>query len=400
MFLIRQAKPSDADTLLKLAKMVHFINLPADKDVISDKIRLSSASFAAARGEQSPATPSAGTRNGAARGSGAAGRSPQYMFVLEDLETNNPLGTSAIIETMGMPGNPNIGMQLRKRQVFSKDLQMGVTHVTAQVFLEENGPTEIGGLILGPSYRGHPAKLGKQLSLVRFHYIGLRRAHFRDRLLAEMMGPITPDGGNTLWEYLGRRFINLSYAEADRFCAYSREFMISLLPREEIYLTLLPPEARPLIGQVGPETQPARAMLEKLGFVYRDRIDPFDGGPHLEAMTDEIQLVKSTRRLKFAGVLDERETESLESVRGFVSVEGDEVSDDAFRAVYTPYTLENGGASLRLPEEAAALLDVKKGAEVGLTPVEGPASSAPRPAETRRDGRKKPAAGRKQRVRG
>ena len=55
-------------------------------------------------------------------------------------------------------------------------------------------------------------------------------------------------------------------AEADKFCQYSREFMTSLLPRDEIFLTLLPPEARALIGQVGTDTAPARRMLEELGF--------------------------------------------------------------------------------------------------------------------------------------
>jgi len=35
MFVIRQAMPDDLSTLLKLAKMVHFLNLPADRDLIA-----------------------------------------------------------------------------------------------------------------------------------------------------------------------------------------------------------------------------------------------------------------------------------------------------------------------------------------------------------------------------
>ena len=38
MFVIRQAKLDDVGALLKLAKMVHFINLPADREIISQKI--------------------------------------------------------------------------------------------------------------------------------------------------------------------------------------------------------------------------------------------------------------------------------------------------------------------------------------------------------------------------
>ena len=37
MFVIRQATLDDLPTLLKLAKMVHFINLPADKDLLAEK---------------------------------------------------------------------------------------------------------------------------------------------------------------------------------------------------------------------------------------------------------------------------------------------------------------------------------------------------------------------------
>ena len=46
MFLIRPATIEDAPTLLKLAKMVHFINLPADPEIIRDKIVRSRKSFA------------------------------------------------------------------------------------------------------------------------------------------------------------------------------------------------------------------------------------------------------------------------------------------------------------------------------------------------------------------
>ncbi len=36
--------------------------------------------------------------------------------------------------------------------------------------------------------------------------------------------------------------------------------------------TLLPAVARRLIGRVGPETEPARAMLERLGFQYKGHV--------------------------------------------------------------------------------------------------------------------------------
>lgn len=355
MYLIRRARPSDLDTLLKLAKMVHFINLPADKDIIAEKIARSSESFAAvAEGAPLEVRPN---------DKSAVGNSPLFMFIAEDLESRNTLGTSMIVARMGGPGTPNISFELQKKHFFSEDLQQGTSHTIAQLVLDESGPTEIGGLILSPAFRRHAMKLGKQLSLIRFHYIGLHRTGFADRILAEMMAPITTDGRNTLWEYLGRRFINLPYTEADKFCQRSREFMTSLLPREPIYLSLLPPEARNLVGRVGPDTEPARAMLEDLGFRYTNRVDPFDGGPHLEALTDQIPLVRDSHTSAYDGPCPEDATDQS----GFVSVEFD---DGTFLAGYTTFRRSKDNATIQIAEPWADYFGVKKGHTVGVTPLD------------------------------
>lgn len=396
MFIIRRPKSDDAGTLLKLAKMVHFINLPPDRDIINAKISHCRNCFLKAGGgrvdleqmaEHAPAFPPAfadpkGRRNGRphtapppgmpgklkARGL-AESKSDVFMFVLEDTQSRGVLGTSQIIAHMGGPGNPNVSFKLEPREFFSESLQFGAKHMTAKLHMDETGPTELGGLILQPSYRSHPQKLGRTLSLVRFHFIGLHRKLFADRLIAELMAPISADGQNLLWEYLGRRFINLTYSEADRFCQYSREFMTSLLPKEEIYLTLLPPEARAVVGQVGPETVPARKMLERLGFEYRDFVDPFDGGPHLEARTDEIGITRSTYRAILAGEVDTAEC----NARGIVSrLDG----DGDFRAGLADFRVDQQG-KIRLTDDWVLALSLKPGIEVGVTVLERTAPAAP-----------------------
>lgn len=364
MFLIRRTKPDDLEVLFKFAKMVHFINLPADKDIIAEKIRRSRLSFRAAK-EGLPLKAVAGDKS-------AVGASPIFMFSIEDLASGNCLGTSMCVSRMGGPGHPNLSFMLQKKQFFSEDLQTGTTHTTAKLYLDESGPSEIGGLIIGPSSRRHPMRLGKQLSLIRFHYMGVHREQFRDKVLAEMMAPITPDGHNTLWEYLGRRFINLPYSEADKFCQYSREFMVSLLPREEIYLSLLPPEARKLVGQVGNDTIPARKMLEDMSFKYTGRIDPFDGGPHLEAVTDDIPIIRNTKSLKISGTC----AKSRCNQEGFVSIDGE---DGNWRALHTPYRLVGNGKGIELPKEAMEALDPDGEDYAGVTPLR--LTGKPQPTE-------------------
>jgi arginine N-succinyltransferase len=414
MFLMRRARIEDVGTLLKLAKMVHFINLPADKDIIADKVMRSRESFLKAAdlrrrpaderraeaeapgagfitegrvdpaisrpaSDAAPPAPPKGSHARAASGVAAtANRSDLFMFVLEDLESGGVLGTSQVIARMGGPGAPNVSLQLSYKEFFSKSLQVGAKHAVAKLVMDESGPTEIGGLILQPSYRGHKQRLGRFLSLIRFHFIALNRPLFSEQCLAEMMAPITADGHNTLWEYLGRRFINLTYTEADRFCQYSKEFMTSLLPREEIYLTLLPPEARAVVGEVGPETVPARRMLEKLGFAFHDRIDPFDGGPHLEARTADISIVRNTIHTEFA------EPVSLDqcTTSGFISTID---ADGDFRAVEIPCALDKQGR-VRVTKSAMRALAAEVGTQAGFTPLDKPRSA--KPANTNANGKK------------
>lgn len=340
MFVIRQALPDDAPTLLKLARMVHFINLPADKDIIAAKISRSQRSF---------------------KGEVADPRQRQFMFVLEDTESGSVIGTSSLICQISWTGWPQIYLQVRRREAFSRDLNTGLVHMTIQVMLDESGPSELGGLILAPGYRGHRERLGSLLSLVRFHFVGLHRALFQERIMAELMGPLTPDSHTMFWEFFGRRFIPLSYTEADAFCQHSKEFMSSLLPKEEMYASILPPEARNLIGKVGEETRPAKAMLEKQGFVYLDRCDPFDGGPYLEARRDDIPLVQATGE----ATLSAEDGGEMPSA-AFVSCAAD--GRLGFRALRTRCRLEGG--RVVLPRHVAQAIGAAPGASVGVTPLE------------------------------
>lgn len=379
MFLIRRAKVEDVATLYKLARMVHFINLPADKDLISEKVLRSRQCFMQVAkadgkvGDSGAAKSAAATKRAASAGAGDGSasmvqRADLFMFVLEETESGGVIGTSQLISSMGGPGAPNVSLKLSRKEMFSQSLKQGVTHITAKLELDESGPTEIGGLILQPSYRGHKEKLGRFLSHIRFHFIALHRHIFSDRILAEMMGAITHEGeggGNTLWEYLGRRFINLTYLEADRFCQHSKEFITALMPREEIYLTLLPPEARGVIGQVGPETLPARRMLEKLGFEYRDHVDPFDGGPHIEARTDDLLPVQATFTSSYAGEATKDEC----TKHGIVSLIDPDDGEGEFRAVQTHYA-GDAEAGVRLPGDSAAALGAGKNTRLGVTPFE------------------------------
>lgn len=63
---------------------------------------------------------------------------------------------------------------------------------------------------------------------------------------------------------------------------------------------LLSQEAQDVIGQVHPQTAPARAVLEKEGFRYRNYIDIFDGGPTLECDIDRVRAIRKSRLVEVA----------------------------------------------------------------------------------------------------
>ena len=123
---------------------------------------------------------------------------------------------------------------------------------------------------------------------MRFLYIKLHRELFRDELLAELLPPLEPDGTSHLWNAVGRKFTDMTYAEADRLSKKNKEFIKGLFPEGAIYATLLPQDAQDVIGKVGAQTKGVEKMLRRIGFRYAWRVDPFDGGPHFTAPTDEV----------------------------------------------------------------------------------------------------------------
>lgn len=271
MFVLRSVKPSDLNELFHLSNIMTFINLPPDEDIISSKISSSMKSF------NNP--------------------SPElwenyYIFVLEDAETHKILGVSMIHAQHGTEDEPHFYLAVGQEAKFSQTINTGFVHGTLKLGLDSDGPTEIGGLILNPDFRGHTEKLGKQISFVRFLYMAIHPERFKDTVHSELMPPFDKHGNSPLWEAIGRRFLNMNYHEADVLSRSNKEFILSLFPSENIYQTLLPMEAREAIGKVGKETEPVQKMLEKIGFKYMYEVDPFDGGPHYRCPLKEIKPIK------------------------------------------------------------------------------------------------------------
>ena len=282
MFRIRQSYREDVEQVLAVAEHLDTVNLPHDRTVIEGILDRSEKSF---EGELSPSE-------------------REYLFVLEDLEQKRIIGTSMIYAQHGTKRAPHIFFRVENDERYSVTLDRYFVHQTLRIGYNYNGPTEIGGLILLPEYRRNAYALGKSLSYVRFLFIRMNRPIFRDHVLSELLPPLEADGTSKLWEALGRRFTGLTYQEADRLSKDNKEFINALFPDDPIHTELLPDEVRALIGQVGEETKAVEKMLRRIGFEYAQQIDPFDGGPHFVARTDDIAIVRDAAEVEVKASTD------------------------------------------------------------------------------------------------
>ena len=60
------------------------------------------------------------------------------------------------------------------------------------------------------------------------------------------------------------------------------------------------------------QTLGVERMLVAAGFRYARRVDPFDGGPHFVARTEEVTLIAKARRARYRGALDVTAASSAE----------------------------------------------------------------------------------------
>src|SRR5260370_20119429 len=156
-----------------------------------------------------------------------------------------------------------------------------------------DGPSEIGGLIVSAAMRGHPERIGKQISWVRFLYIARHRARFQRQLIAEMLPSGQPGHGSRFWDHYGRLVTGLSYREADRLSMHDKEFIRALFPDAPLYTFMLPEQVRSSLGVVDDNTRGAVKILEQAGMQFLKQMDPFDGGPYYGGEIENLLPVKS-----------------------------------------------------------------------------------------------------------
>ncbi len=344
MILLREVHKSDLgglEAFSKLAAEEHpgFLNMTNDREQWKDKIRISRESFSDKLSNKLEG---------------------KYIFVAEDLEQKKIIGMSMLTAQHGTSDVPHFYFEVGSEQKYSKSINTGFIHGTLKLKYETNGPTEIGGLLVDSAFRNNEARVGRQISFIRFLYMGMNKAKFKKKVLAELLPPLSKKGKCALWEALGRRFTNMDYPEADELSMKNKEFILSLFPTGKIYVTFLPAEARNAIGKVSKDTEPVLHMLQKIGFEYGNQIDPFDGGPHVMANTDEIIPIKKIRYFEYSSK-DHDSKSNTET--GLITKKE---KGDQFMALHCDVKTQN--LKIYFKSEIAKYLGLKNGDSVAFMP--------------------------------
>ena len=336
MLVIRPVAPNDLDPLMELTRSTGhgLTTLPADPQFLRKRIQRSRRSFEHL-GDQ------------------PAGES--FLLVLEDTATGKVVGTSGMVSKVG-GFEPFYAFRIETTVHESKQLgvrkEIPVLHLVA----EHNGPCEIGSLFLDAAHRG--GHVGRVLSLARFLFMADHEASFDPVVLAEMRGVVDDQGRSPFWDAVGKHFFDIDYPKADYLSVINKRFIADLMPKHPIYIPLLPPEARAVIGLVHEQTRPALRMLECEGFAWTGMVDMFDAGPIVTCPLKDIRVVRESRKAAVAEVAEIEPAVPPQLVTN---------ARTEFRACAA--ALEEVGGGVRLSAEAARALGVAVGDPVRYAPL-------------------------------
>lgn len=274
MLIMRPARMGDLPEVQRLAadSPIGVTSLPDDRERLAEKIRTSEASFAAEvsfNGEEG------------------------YFFVIEDATSGRLVGCSGIVATAGFSEpfysyrNETFVHASRELKIHNKIHVLSLCH-------DLTGNSLLTSFYMQPELDGTPA--AELNSRGRLLFVASHPGRFAETMVVEVVGYSDEQGDAPFWDAIGRNFLAISYAEAERLCGLkSRTMLAELMPSYPIYVPLLPDSAQEAIGQVHPRAQVPFDILMREGFEAEHYIDIFDGGPTVHARTSGIRSIAQSR---------------------------------------------------------------------------------------------------------
>lgn len=292
MKVIRPIRTSDYDALHCIAvESGHgFTSLPVNEDLLRRRISRSETSF------DKEVLEKVGDEG--------------YLFVMEDTQTGEVLGTSGIEAAVGLD---DAFYHYHLGQVVHSSRELGIYNTADILTLcnDYTGATEICTLFLRPDFR--EGNNGRLLSKFRFQFLAEHKKRFSDTVIAEMRGVSDSTGSSPFWQWLEEHFFSMDFPTADYLTGIGNKvFIAELMPKYPVYVSLLSEAAQDVIGKVHDQTLPALKLLQSEGFSCRGYVDIFDAGPTVESHIDNIRSVRDSNKLEV--VIGQPETQQKEFV--------------------------------------------------------------------------------------
>ena len=332
MVIVRTARESDIDSVLELAKQAYpgMTTLPPDRDVLAAKLALSETSIAKQVG---------------------APKDETYFLLMEDTQTHSIVGTAAIIACLGSV-DEFYSYKLNKVTHSCKELNKKISFEMLNLSNHFEGSAEVATLYLSKAYRKHGN--GKFLARTRYLFMAQFRERFPEYVMADLRGYFDEHGRSPFWEAVGAHFFEMGFAEADLYGAINgNQFIADLMPKQPIYINMLPESARRVIGRPNSRGKPALEMLNSEGFRWNGHVDIFDAAPSVDTKIDDIATIKNSRDATVIGV-----SKSAGKVQAMVVNKRIET----FVGCVAPVSIETSG--IKLPPTILKTLNIELGDSV------------------------------------
>ncbi|WP_046004951.1 arginine N-succinyltransferase [Pseudoalteromonas rubra] len=339
MMILRPIQKSDYSALLNIAQESGhgFTSLPVNEELLQNKIERSVASF----GKETDVPFDEG-----------------YLFVLEDSETGEVVGTSAIEAAVGLD-DAFYHYHLSKVIHSSRTLNVYKAVDILTLCNDYTGATELCTLFLRDKYRR--GLNGKLLSKSRFMFINQHRDRFADTVIAEMRGVSDENGDSPFWQWLEEHFFSMDFPTADYLTGIGQKvFIAELMPKYPIYVNLLSKEAQSVVGEVHDNTRPAIELLKSEGFTFNGYVDIFDAGPTVEAKVDNIRTVREVR--KYTVRIDD--AMQIDAEGSPVMIANDKLA--GYRATALTLALPEKATEVAIPGAVAKALQIADGDTVSI----------------------------------
>ncbi|MEP1551496.1 MAG: arginine N-succinyltransferase [Paraglaciecola sp.] len=340
MKVIRPIKKSDYSSLHAIAQEsgVGFTSLPVNEALLNSKIDKSLESF-----NKSVTQPG----------------DESYLFVMQDTQTKEVVGTSGIASSVGLD-DAFYHYHLSKVVHASRELNIYNTVDILTLCNDYTGVSEICTLFLRQSARENLN--GRLLSKFRFLFMMEHKQRFADTIIAEMRGINDDTGQSPFWQWLEEHFFSMDFPTVDYLTGIGqKQFIAELMPKYPIYVSLLSKQAQAVIGQVHEKTKPALQLLEQEGFSSRGYVDIFDAGPTIEANLKHIRTAQTSRKMpvKIQALLPESE-------RKFFAI-NTQIKD--FRGICTSLEVDKQSNYAIISQQSADALGIKDGDEIRFAPT-------------------------------